>query len=373
MGQEQPVLELAYADVTEFAAAPAGDPTLAPPVAGNVQIDNLRLAFRESVWLQSPEMQVQIEGDLVVYRTGEDLRVFGALQALRGTYQLEISAIVREFDVISGNVQFFGTGELDPSLDIVAGYRVRTSTVGQRGDLTILVHLTGTLLTPRLQLTADTPVPLSEADLISYLMFGQPSFELGGVTQSFAQQLLVQEVVGGILATEFERSVRSAGLCDWFQVRPGDATNFQSLLAPGALNTAAIECGRELAPSLFLTAQANLGGLLGNDFTNGQIGMEWQIDQEWSWEATYGAVPRDPIFRIFDSRIQTQFSTDLRRQWEYGKPTETSAIDLTPADPEAGQLGPSPPPAPEILAPPELPPEPPPENPDQGAPEPAPP
>src|SRR5690606_14417737 len=111
------------------------------------------------------------------YRTGEDLRVFGALQALRGTYLLEISAIVREFDVIQGNVQFFGTGQLDPSLDILAGYPVRTSTLGQGGDLTILVHLTGTLLSPRLQLTADTPVPLSEADLISYLMFGQPSFE----------------------------------------------------------------------------------------------------------------------------------------------------------------------------------------------------
>src|SRR5690606_25346875 len=121
-----------------------------------------------------------------------------------GTYTLEISGIARSFDVVSGRVQFFGTGDLNPSLDITAGYRVRQATVGSGGDVTILVQLSGTLLSPRIQLTSDTAVPLAESDLISYLIFGRPNFELGGVNAGFAQQVLVQEVVGGIVASRIE-------------------------------------------------------------------------------------------------------------------------------------------------------------------------
>jgi hypothetical protein len=307
-----------------------------PTFLGNVRVDGVELGVDESVWLESEEMRVQITGDLVLYRVGEDLRVFGALQAVRGTYALEISAIVREFDVVRGRVQFFGTGDLNPSLDILAGYRVRGTTVGRGGDVTILVQLSGTLLTPRVQLTADTPVPLSETDLISYLIFGQPSFELGGVTRGFAEQIFVQEVVSGIIASELERPILRAGLCDWVRVRPGLSTSFSGLFGASALSNAAIECGWEIGPNLFLTGQTGIG-IIGGEFTEGQLGVEWQIDNQWLWEASYGSVQRNPLSRIFDTGVRTQFSTDIRRQWEYGRPSQSSTIDLTPEDalPEA--------------------------------------
>jgi hypothetical protein len=269
---------------------------------------------------------VQISGDLVLYRVGEELRVFGALEAVRGTYALEISAITRDFDVVRGRVQFFGTGDLNPSLDILAGYRVRGSTVGRGGDVTILVQLTGTLLAPRIQLTSDTPVPLSETDIISYLLFGQPNFELGGVTGEFASQLVVQELFGGILASRLERPILSAGLCDWVRVRPGASTNPSRT---GAFKDAAIECGWELAPDLFLTGQTGVG-ILGGEIVDGRLGVEWQIDNQWLWEASYGSVPRNALTRLFDIGIRTQFSTDIRRQWEYGRPRQSRLIDLTP-------------------------------------------
>src|SRR5690606_33269610 len=147
-----------YVDVTELAPFPESQPAVIAPPLGDIRVDGVEVALAESVWLESDELTVQITGDLILYRTGEDLRVFGALQAVRGTYALEINAIVREFDVISGRVQFFGTGDLNPSIDILGGYRVRGSTVGSGGDITILIQVTGTLLSPSLQLTADTPV-----------------------------------------------------------------------------------------------------------------------------------------------------------------------------------------------------------------------
>jgi translocation and assembly module TamB len=328
MAQSQPGLDLAYADVDAVTPFPGDEMIVAAPPLGNINIDGLELSFAESVWLESNEVRVQIAGDLIVYSFADDLRIFGALQAVRGTYALEISAIVREFDVIRGRVQFFGTGDLNPSLDILAGYRVRGSTVGRGGDITILVQVSGTLLAPRVTLTSDTPVPLSEADLISYLLFGQPSFELGGVTRTFAEQLLVQEVFGGILAAELERPILRAGLCDWVRVRPGVVTTFRGLFGTGPLAGAAIECGWELAPDLFLTGQTGIGGLFGGEFTDWRLGLEWQIDDQWLWEGSYGAVQRDQILRMLDPVRRYQFSTDLRRRWEYGRPQRQPIIDL---------------------------------------------
>jgi hypothetical protein len=327
---EEPGLELGYLDVAFDPLLGLEAPVPPAPLFGNIQMDGVQVSIAESVWLESNELRVQINGDLVLFRVADDLRIFGALQAVRGTYALELSAIVREFDIIRGRVQFFGTGDLNPSLDILAGHRVRATAVGRGGDLTILVHLTGTLLAPRVQLTSDTPVPLSETDLISYLLFGQPSFELGGVTRTFAEQLFLQEVVGGLIATELERPILRAGLCDWVRLRPGLTTTFRGLLGAGPLAGAMIECGWELTTNFFLTGQTGIGGLFGGEFTDWRLGVEWQIDDQWLWEASYGAVRRDPFLRVFDPRTRLQFSTDLRRQWEYGLPTRRAPIDLAP-------------------------------------------
>jgi hypothetical protein len=299
-------------------------------------------------------MRVQIDGDLVLYRTGEELRIFGGLNAVRGTYSVQISSIIREFDVIDGRVQFYGTGDINPSLDLRAGYRVPRSSVGSGGELTILVNITGTLLAPRVQLGADTSVPLSEADLLSYLIFGRPSFELSAVTGSsgFAQQLVVQEFVGGFLANQLERQILPVvGICDWVRVSPGATTDFRGLVDRDLFASAVIECGLEVANSVFLTGQTGLGD---RSFGEARVSVEWQIDDQWMWEATYGAIPRDPAYRILNQQISTQFSTDLRRQWEYGRPSRRGILDLTPEQEPAVQVGPPLPPIPDAPPPPDV-------------------
>src|SRR5690606_6182020 len=123
-------------------------------------------------------------------------------------------------------------GDLNPSLDILAGYRVRRSTIGSGGDLTILVQLSGTVLAPTVALSSDTPVPLPEEDLISYLLFGQPSFELRG---GFVEQAVVQELVGNLLVSNFQRPIQRAGICDWVRVRPGLSSEFSQVFKTSTL------------------------------------------------------------------------------------------------------------------------------------------
>jgi translocation and assembly module TamB len=330
---EETGLEIADVDFGQIGADTLPAFALAPAFLQQLRIDALEVSLGESVWLVSQDVRVQIAGDLIVYRTARDLRLFGALEAVRGRYALRIGTIVREFDVVSGRVQFFGTGELNPALDIVAAHRVRTATAGAGPQLTVLVNVTGTLAAPRIQLTSDTPTPLPESELLSYLIFGRPNFELGGIGGALAEQLLVQEVLGGILATELERPILEAGLCDYVRVVPGVAT-FGGLLRADFLTTlgaATIECGRELTDNVFLTVETGIGPLFGDRASLlWGVGLEWQITPEWMWEMSYGPVRRDPLLGVGrgTQTIRYQLSTDIRRRWEYGLPTRRVPIQI---------------------------------------------
>ncbi len=338
-------------EITDVEVGQVGTDSLAaagilPPLLSDLRIEALEVEVDESVMLVSDEARIQIAGDLVLYRTGEDLRVFGLLQAVRGTYALEVGSIVREFDIVSGRVQFFGTGDLNPSLQIVAANTVRTGGTGTGEEITVLVNISGTLLTPRIALSSDTPTPLSETELFSLLIFGRPSFELGGLgTTAFAQQIFVQELLGGILATELERPILASGLCDYVRVQPGSLLPAQGGDFLNTLNTAAIECGKEITDELFVTVETGLGAILAGDALGGGssgfdwgVGLEWQIDREWMWELTYGPVRRGPLLRLVSPLTKYQLSTDLRRRWEYGKPSGPSALETAPADSLPGEV-----------------------------------
>ncbi len=316
-------LRLAYADVGQIAPGVSDVEPPNAPLFANILVDGAQLRLLESVWLESPEIRVQITGDLVLYRSGEDLRVFGALDVVRGTYTLAVSGIVREFDVTGGRVQFFGTGDLNPSLDVTAAYRVRGTSAGRTGDLNVSVNVGGTLLSPTVSLGSDAPIALSESDLVSYLLFGQPTFAIEG---RFAEQFVVQEFFGSVVANELQRPLQSAGLCDWVRVRPGGTENI--------LTGAAVECGWEISSELFLTAQTGLG-FLGGDPNEWGVALEWQIDQQWSLETAYGDSHPSALTRFFDAALRRQLSTNLRRQWEYGRSSSASGIDLIPEEPGA--------------------------------------
>lgn len=328
--RQGPALELAYLDFGQIAPLPEQQITPPIPVLGNLRIDGVEVSVSESVWLESDEMRIQIAGDLVLFRSGDDLRVFGALEAVRGTYTLDVGGILRDFDVISGRVQFFGTGDLNPSLDIVAGYQVRGGGVRTASDLTVLVRLGGTLLSPTIELGSDAPVALSENDLLSYLLFGQASFEDAATSGQF----LSREITN-ILTLQLQRPILQSGICDWVRVRPGTTRSWISFEA-GIFTNAVIQCGRELADEVFLTVEAGLGFLADNRF-DGRVGVEWQIDNQWQLEAAYGSVPRSALTRFFDIGLDTQFSTEIRRQWEYGRPRRETIDLLEVTETEAAQ------------------------------------
>jgi translocation and assembly module TamB len=287
-----------------------------------LQVEGLEVTAGEAVWLTSEDARIQLGGDLLIFRTGEDMRIYGELQTIRGAYTLRMGPIAREFDIQRGRIQFFGTPDLNPALDIVAANRVRVLGTGGPQQIDILVQVTGTLQQLQIELTSDTRPPLPESELLSLLIFGRPSHELGEQAGALAQEIFIQELLGGAVLGPLEQALVGAGFFDYVRIRSRPAGAMEIFTAPtGVLGSTAIEGGRQILPNLFWTLEVGVGALGGTDAgATWGTSLDWQITQQWSARWAYEPLRRDPIFQRTTGGPSHQMIFDVRRRWEYGFP-----------------------------------------------------
>lgn len=144
----------------------------------NPFFDNLRvnvdLAVPRGTWLRSIDTNVEMTGDLLVRydRSAGDFVLIGELEALRGSHRV----LGRNFQLEGGTIAFIGRPGLNPDLNIEASTRIRSP---DEAPITIDAQVTGTLVQPVVTLSSEE-AGLAEEDLISYIVFGQPSAALGG-------------------------------------------------------------------------------------------------------------------------------------------------------------------------------------------------
>ncbi len=214
-------------------------PTPPSRLLESILIDDVRITLGDEVRLRSREADIALAGSLNVQRTsrrrrgtilgvGRDtgadslvLALDGVLVAERGTYTLPLGPLIqREFQVEEGGtITFYPTPELAPELNISALHTVRTAS---GTDLRIRVRITGPLLpNPIVTLESAESFTLSQSNLVSHLIFGQPEFELGTESRSYLQ-LAAQTVfptLSSFGASQLRSSLGSLG--DIVQLRPG--------------------------------------------------------------------------------------------------------------------------------------------------------
>ncbi len=252
---------------------------------------NVDLAVERDTWLRSPQMNVEMQGDLIVVydRPRQDLVMIGELQAVRGQYTF----LNRTFDVRSGTVEFVGTPGINPNLDIEAVARVRRRD-GEPLDIT--ANLTGTLVDPRVSLST-TESGVAQSDLISYLVFGRASSEVttalssggsgssgGGLLSGFGGQ--IGQLGLGSLANSLGALAQGTGYFDYLSISQAAESNLaQGGLANSVANTQ-VEVGRyffggDYFAALVLRPLSDLGpsgSLLGG------FRVEWQASDQYHLE-----------------------------------------------------------------------------------------
>jgi hypothetical protein len=281
-------------------------------------VDGLDVRLGRRVWLTSRELRVQLTGDLTIHRGMEDLRIFGELRGERGTFTLQVGPVIRRFDVVSAEVRFFGSPDPDPAINITAS-RIVYGPAGQ--EIEILIRVGGTINHPTLALTTGAGSPIPESELLSFILFGQPSFALGEFGGVMGAGVFEGLFAGGLVdfaGMELEHAlIEGLGLpLDYVHIRPGYGGLY-------GLQGATLVLGREVARNIFLTVDAGLAGLFGDVPTRNvfAIRAEWRIDREWRLRVGLEPVDRTRFFNI-DLPAPTQapnqqFTVEIRRRWTY--------------------------------------------------------
>jgi hypothetical protein len=281
----------------------------------NLKIRDLQLTMGSSVWLRSTEANIQLAGRLTVNKEGRNYLLTGTLQAPRGTYRLQVGPVSREFVVTQGTVRYFGTPDLDAGLDIEARHVVHPvpSSVstgnGPNEDITVVAHIGGTLLVPQLTLRASER-DLPQTDLISYLLFGQPSAEIAGGDPAAAasRKALLLSTAASLAAGELERTVVSdLGIpLDYVEIRPGDPGN--------PLLGASLAAGWQLGEKTFFIVRASFcPGAVTNILG---ASLQFRISPEWRAEATVEPVAGCTTAGLVRSSLNQQRQVGADLFWE---------------------------------------------------------
>lgn len=246
------------------------------PFLRNIRMEDFIFGVDRNSWIRSPDMNVELGGELQVFydRENQDLAMFGSLQAVRGTY----TVVGRQFQVDGGNLLFVGTPGVNPGLNIRAVNRLRTAD-GNR--LTINATVTGTLVSPRVQLSSDE-ASVGQEDLLAYLLTGRPSYALG--SGQSAQVQGAAGVLGGAatigLSTLSNRlgnaMAQSLGLgLDYMTVTQQDVSTVNGVDLAGSLGTTVIETGRYLTEDFFVTLLLRPVASSGGGNTVAGLRLEW--------------------------------------------------------------------------------------------------
>lgn len=254
----------------------------------SLRIDSLQLTMGSDVWMRSDEADIQLSGPVTIGKIAKQYRLDGTLTTPRGNYRLPLGpTITKDFTVTRGEVRYFGTPDLNASLDIDARHTLRT----QRGEtIAIFVHVGGTINAPTLTLSSDQRPPLSETEIISYLLFGAPSVQAAGgsgVVGNTARQMVATAAskITGALGSSL---ISDLGVpLDIFEVRP-------EIGARGYEGTE-IALGRQLGERWFLTLSPRLCTQQQLTYKNLGASLEFQMTKHWRISASADPLKCEPL------------------------------------------------------------------------------
>jgi len=275
----------------------------------SLQLAGVRITLGDEVWLRSRDANIKLGGSLNVQRSINPHRLpglaigaqsaadtvayrpalDGTLVAERGTYTLNLLyGFQREFQVEGGTITFFGSSELAPLLDISALHLVRQA---NKPDIHIRVKLSGTLTNQIVTLESGESYAMSQSDMVSYLIFGVPSYALGDAERG-TTELAVQTLIPSgqaVLSNQIERLIGS----NYLQLRPG-ALDAQQLFNPTGQRSDALK-------SFLYTTR---------------LGTEFQLSDRWSMSLSAGICQLDPSYQSSNAEL-LDFANGVSGKFEY--------------------------------------------------------
>ncbi len=302
-----------------------------PPVLQNLQVE-LDLHIARGMWVRSPDANVEFStppaiGPLRVRMNGvrpEDIGLEGTVQSDRGEYEF----MSRRFSLSRGTVTFVEGAPLEPLIRLTAEHEVQLP--GREPfDVRIVLDGTPTDLETELESTAEPP--LSQTDLLSFVVFGrdagsllaQPGSALSGqgssggplvgqVASRAAQQFATvgfDAVLGQVEA----ETARTLGL-DVLNIRPAEIpAEISTGEFADLLRGTEFEAGRYVTSRLFISGQAR------PTFVHPGARMDYETEHGWVWRVTWRPrfLPAVPTLLPEEPDRASVFGSLIFREWRF--------------------------------------------------------
>lgn len=301
----------------------------------NLRVPSLDVRIGDDVWLRSQEANIKLAGNVDISKQGNQRLESGTLRVSRGTYRLDLGVVQRTFQVDSGFVTFYGDPHIPAELNVRATYTVRQASRESGQDVKIVAHIGGTLSQPRLELSSEERIPLSNTEILSYLVFGQPSFVSASSDNSSLRPVAAALLpsMGAVLERALADQI---SFIDYVQVQTG-ATGDQltgqgyGSAAANVLSGTRIGVGKQVGERTFVTVNAGLcglGGLGGSQATGASfekalgVTVEHRLNDGFSVQASMepssAALQCRPGFGASDiGNRPPQYGFDIFREWSF--------------------------------------------------------
>ena len=285
----------------------------------NLTVENFSVVIGDKVWLRSQESEIKLGGAVNISGSGTR-QLEGRIVVQRGTYRLDFGLVQRTFQVDSGYVSFYGDASIPGTLDIWASNVVRQAN-RQGEDLTIRVHIFGTTTVPQFAFSTGEHVEMSQAEIISYLIFGQASptdvtsaSQYNPLTRALSTSL--GTVMESVLASQLK-------LVDQISIQTGNPQQ-QSGAAEVVANSR-LGVGKQVGDKTYVSANVGLcwiqSSSASTSFANSLgVSLEQQLSTRFylmaSMEPSSAALLCKPGITDIGSHPQ-QFGLDLFREWSF--------------------------------------------------------
>ena len=204
---------------------------------------------------------------------GGKLRILGEVNTVRGSYSFQ----GRRFEIMrDGRIRFPGSDVIDPLLDLTARRVI--------SGIETFVHVRGSMLQPELSFSSNPPQ--DESDVLSLIIFGVPTNELGE-GQQVALAVRAQELAGGYLASGLSEAIGNALNLDEFEIQAAGEYG----LGPS------VTVGQQVAKGLFVRLRQGFGAEQATEFI-----LEYQLTNFLRLQGTLsdvsGNVQRNAFRRV---------------------------------------------------------------------------
>jgi len=269
-------------DPTIVVVSQRGGAPIKAPSAADKRDDNglwsalaldLKVAIPRNLWVRHPNANVELSGHIAMAKKARaEPALTGTIEAVRGWAGFQ----GRRFEIARGVVQFTGAQPINPSLDIVAEYRVT--------DYQISALVGGTAEKPTLNLRSDPS--LEQSDILALLLFGKPTSELTGNQQLSLRQNAI-DIGTGFAASQLTKTV-------------ADALGLERLgldLSDLSYSGGQVRVGSYVGQQTFVSFGQEVSGKYGRE-----ISVEYQLTPSVRIDATRGITGNNGIDIIWHKR-----------------------------------------------------------------------